>query len=179
MKQGQGVSKERMERLKRAVEDNPDSAVAHMKLGTGFYWNGALKRAEQELLRAIELDEKYAEAWVHLGGVRLACWDFQGCVEANQRAVAINPSLMQAHYNQGLGFLYLNRPAEMVECFRRVVELDPEHAGGHYHLAVGLLAKGEKLEAQAELGRAVNLGYAPQPEFVKALDRAANGGVTA
>jgi superkiller protein 3 len=173
------VSKERLEKLHKAVEDNPDSAVAHMKLGTALYWNGVLKRAEQEFLRAIELDEGYAEAWVHLGGVRLACWDFQGCVDANGRAVEINPELMQAHYNQGLGFLYLNKPTEMVACFRRVVELDPEHPGGHYHLAVGLLAAGENVEAQTELAKAVNLGYAPQPEFVKALDRASRGGVTA
>jgi tetratricopeptide (TPR) repeat protein len=175
LKHEHAVSAKRLARLRSHVEEQPGSAKAHMQYGTALYWNGEMKHAEQELKRAIELDEEYAEAWVQLGGIYLACWDFDSCIDVNLKAAKINPELMEAYYNMGLGHLYLNQPDEMVACFRRVLEIAPEHAGGHYHLAVGLLALGESETAHAELANAVDLGYAPQPEFVKALDRAVTG----
>jgi tetratricopeptide (TPR) repeat protein len=76
-----------------------------------------------------------------------------------------------AHFNQGLGHLYLREAKEMIACFRRVLEIDPDHAAGHYHLAVGLLEIGNVEDARAALDRAVELGHSPAPEFLKALER--------
>ena len=76
--------------------------------------------------------------------------------------------------SQGLGHLYKNEPEEMVACFRRVIELDENHGGGHYHLAVGLLAIGQRDEAKKELSIAMKLGYKPEPTFLRALDEERN-----
>ncbi len=140
-----------------------------MKLGTVLLQTGKSKQAEQELRKAVEIDPGCVPAWVNLGGILLARWDFKGCVEANREASKHKPDTLQAHYNEGLGHLYLVQKDEMVACFERVVELDPEHAGGHYHLAVGLLALGKKVEAKNMLTKAMQLGYKPEPEFLKAL----------
>jgi len=123
--------------LQKAVSDNPDSAVAHMRLGTAWLQAGAAKKAEMALRRAVEIDPEYDEAWVNLGGIMLGSWDFSGCVEVNRQVTERNPELLLAHYNQGLGHLYLREAKEMIACFRRVLEIDPEHAAGQYHLAVG------------------------------------------
>ena len=77
---------------------------------------------------------------------------------------------MEAHYNQGLGYLYLNEPEQMVDCFRRVIALDETHGAGHYHLAVGLLAIGDREGAKKELSIAMELGYKPEPTFLKAFE---------
>nr|MBC8425022.1 hypothetical protein [bacterium] len=82
---------------------------------------------------------------------------------------------MQAHYNQGLGHLYLHQAEEMVACFRRVLDIAPENAGGHYHLAVGLLELGDIANARAAMNRAVDLGHSPAPEFLKELERKSSG----
>ena len=92
-------------------------------------------------------------------------------VEVNRRVAARNPDLLLAHYNEGLGHLYLKEAEEMVACFRRVLDIDPDHAAGRYHLAVGLLEIGDVAGAQAALERATALGHSPAPEFLKALDR--------
>ncbi len=168
--------------LRRAVAERPDSVEAHLDLGTALLRQGIAPEAEAELNRALELDPSCAGAWVNLGGLRLARWDFAGCVEANDRALATEPDLLIAHFNRGLGFLYLKQPAEMIACFRRVIALDPHHAAGHYYLAVGLLAAQVVDEAQAALARATTLGYSAPPEFLKAMDQAlhkkSDGGVT-
>jgi len=157
--------------LQKAASDNPDSAVAHMRLGTAWLQAGAAKKAEIALRRAVEIDPEYDEAWVNLGGIMLGSWDFSGCVEVNRKVTERNPGLLLAHFNQGLGHLYLREAKEMIACFRRVLEIDPEHAAGQYHLAVGLLEIGKVEEARTALDRAVELGHSPAPEFLKALER--------
>lgn len=161
----------RVDELRAAVEANPDSARAHMRLGTALLLNGAGGPAETSLRRAVELDPEFDKAWVNLAGILLARWDFEGCLEINNRVVARNPDLLQVHYNIGLCHLYRHRADEMVASFRKVVELDPNHAGGHYHIAVGLLELGDVPGARAALDRAAALGYSPAPEFLKELEK--------
>jgi tetratricopeptide (TPR) repeat protein len=132
---------------------------------------GLSVEAEQALKRASELDPACVQAWVNLGGVKLARWDFQGCIEANRKALEVNPELVEAHFNQGLGHLYAGETDGMIECFRRVIDLDHMNSGGHYYLAVAHLEKGEAEGARQSLARAVSLGYSPDPDFIKALEK--------
>ncbi len=160
-----------LRKLQDAVAKNPDSAVAHLRLGTALLKARRLKTAEEALRRSVELEPDFAEAWSNLGGLLLSRGDFTGCVEVNRRAQASNPKLVQAHYNEGLGYLYQSEAEQMVVCFERVVELEPKNGGGHYNLAVGLHALGKIEAARASLARSLGLGWSPDPGFLKALER--------
>jgi len=168
---------ERVERWRRAVETDPASAAAHFNLGTALLKKGLATRAEGEFRRALELRPGFPEALVNLGGILLARLDFRGCVEANRKARESKPDLLMAHYGEGLGHLYLGEADAVVACFTRAVELDGRHAGSHYHLAVGLLAVGRIEESQAHLCTALEGGFSPAPEFLKALEKAQGGPV--
>lgn len=161
--------------LRQCVEQKPDSAKAHLKLGTALLQNGIAGEAEKELNKALELDATCAGAWVNLGGLYLARWDFAGSIEANIKAIECDPNLELAHFNLGLGYLYSNQPEKMLPCFQTALELKPDHAAAHYYVAVGLLATGDALGAGQELTRATELGHTPEPEFIRALDRATKG----
>ncbi len=160
----------RLDKLREAVAESPDSAPAHLKLGTALL-RKSLLAAEKALLRATELDPQCIEAWVNLGGARLSRHDFKGCIEANRRAAECDPEAPLPHYNRGLGHMFLGQAEEMHACFQRVVEIDPEHAGGHFHVAAALLELGKIKEARNSLAKAMNLGYSPPPEFLRALAR--------
>ena len=160
------------ERLRAEVEANPDSAEAHGRLGNALLKIGRAKSAEGCLLRAVELDPTYFQGWINLGGARFSRLDFEGSLEANGKAVELHPDEVLGHYNQGLSNLYLGRVEPMMLCFRRVLEIEPENPGGHYHLAVGLNALGEVAAAGAFLRRSQELGYSPEPELVRAIDKA-------
>jgi tetratricopeptide (TPR) repeat protein len=150
--------------------------VAHLRLGTFLLVKKQdAKEAEKEIRKAIELKPDYAKAWVNLGGLLLARWDFKGCVEANSEAISCDPNLVEAHYNCGLGYLYLKEAEEMVSCFNKVLELDPNNPGGHYHLAIGLLHLGKVKEAEAESIIAKSLGFSLRPEFIRELEKQAGG----
>ncbi len=167
--------REQAERWRRAVAQDPASAASHHNLGTALWQSGCPAEAEQEFRKALELRADFPEALVNLGGVLLARWDYRGCIEANRQAAKVRPELFIAHYNQALGHLYLGEAEAMVACLRRALELDGEHAGAHYHLAVGLLALGQVTESHAHLDAALEGGFSPAPEFLKALAKAEGG----
>ena len=52
--------------LQRAVAANPDSAEAHMKLGTAWLQSGVAKKAEESLRRAVEIDPSPNNLICHL-----------------------------------------------------------------------------------------------------------------
>jgi tetratricopeptide (TPR) repeat protein len=165
-------SEAELDRLREAVASDPSAAQTRLRLGTGLLHAGQVQEAEAELRRAIELDPECAGAWVNLGGILLGRWDFAGTVEANRRAAACNPTLLGAHYNEGLAHMYLGQGEDMLRCFERVVELDPSSAGGVYHLAVAQFELGRVPQARESLARAMHLGFSPQPELLRALERA-------
>jgi tetratricopeptide (TPR) repeat protein len=164
--------RDRLERCQRAVEEEPDRAANHYNLGLALTVSGRVKQAEDAYLRAVELDPDLVQAWVNLGGVRMMRWDFDGCLEANRRAVEIEPECTQAHFNMGQAYLYKNEPERLLDCNRRVLELDREHAAAHYFSAVAALALDNLAVAERHLGRAMELGHTPPPDFVKAMEKA-------
>lgn len=164
--------RDRLERCQRAVEEEPDRATNHYNLGLALTVSGRVKQAEEAYLRAVELDPDLVQAWVNLGGVRMMRWNFDGCLEANRRAVEIDSECTQAHFNMGQAYLYKNEPEKLLECNRRVLELDREHAAAHYFSAVAALALDNLAVAERHLGRAMELGHTPPPDFVKAMEKA-------
>jgi tetratricopeptide (TPR) repeat protein len=162
----------RMDRCLKDVEENPNKASAHYNLGLACTVSGRVRQAEESYLRALELEPTMVEAWVNLGGVRLLRWEFQGCLEATREAAKLRDDLPVIHYNMGQAYLYLNDPENLVKCNERVLALDSGHAAAHYHAAVGQLALGNLGAAERHFGRALELGYRPTQDFVKAMEKA-------
>lgn len=160
-----------LRRLRAQAEENPESSPAQMRLGTALLHLGLLDEAEVRLRKALDLDDGCIEAWINLGGIRLSRWDFEGCIEANERAIEKDPECKPAYINKGLGHLYRNEAVEMLKSFKKVIQLDPESPSGHYYTAVGLNAVKERTPARYHLRKAVELGYSPDPSFLKEMER--------
>jgi tetratricopeptide (TPR) repeat protein len=162
----------RLERCQREVEEHPEKPSAHYNLGLAYTVSGRVKQAEDAYLSALELDPTFVQAWVNLGGVRLMRWEFEGCLEANEKAAEIRGDLPIVHYNMGQAYLYLNEPEHLVRCNEKVLELDRNNAAAHYYAAVGQLALDNLDSAKRHLGRAIELGHQPTHDFVKAMEQA-------
>lgn len=167
---------DRLDRCLKAVEEKPESAVAHYNLGLAYQKVGRFHQAEEAYLKAVEIDPGLTEAWINLGGVRLHNWDFEGCLEASRVAVNQKDDLAIAHYNLGQAYLYTNDPDNLVACNKRVIELERDNAAAHYYAAVGLLAIGDLSGAERHAGRAMELGHRPTQEFLRALEKAQRAG---
>jgi serine/threonine-protein kinase len=121
--------------LNQAIERDPEDPLAYAGLALG-YINGAhdgvvppqeaFPRAETAARQALKLDETLAEAQLGLALVELYYrWDKAGAKEGLERALELNPNLVQAHRHYGYSLLIFERADEAVAHVKRVTELDP------------------------------------------------------
>lgn len=126
--------REAMELLMDAVEDDPSSALAwaglayaYGELGhSPFPEDDAYPRAKAAADRALALDPDLAEAHLAVGVYRMYYeWDFAGAEQEFERAININPSLVNAHYHLAWLYELYGRDAEAIRLGELTKELDP------------------------------------------------------
>jgi tetratricopeptide (TPR) repeat protein len=161
--------------LRQAMLDAPPTAEGHLRLGTALLATGAAREAERELRAAVDLDPKCAGAWVNLGGLLFSRWEFGPAIEANRSAIAADPTLVIAHFNEALGHLQLGAPEQALACLSRAVELEPGNGAAYYHLGIALHALERHPEAQVCVAYADELGFRPNAVSAEALKNAAAG----
>lgn len=149
------------------------TALELLRRGTALLKAGDVSGAERELRAALALDPGCAGAWVNLGGILLARWEFRAAIDANRRAAEADPALGLAHFNQAVGHLHLGEAEEALRCLNRAVELDPQSGAAWYHLGIVLRALQQPLEARLCTAYAGELGYRPPRASVEALESAA------
>jgi len=132
----------------------------------------AIDRAIALFDRAVKLDPQYAAAWAALGGAYnlkgsfLSLPDLQHrAIEHLRRAIALNPSLANAHVWLGSALLALGRLDEGLASLQTAATAEPDNADVHQALARAYwLSRGMVPEGIAELRTAVALnseaGYA-------------------
>ena len=120
----------------QAIARDPKYALAYTGLAEAYVLlpaytatapQDAYPTAKAAALKALQLDEKLAEAHTALG--LLLCFgdlDMAGSISEFQRAIALNPNYATAHHWYGNGpLLALGRFEEAIAEGKRAVELDP------------------------------------------------------
>lgn len=153
--------------IARALQLDPESALAHTALGTSFFHDRKYDRARQELLRALELQPDMVLALNNLG---TTCGQLNRSDAAQyfQRAAELNAAYPYAYAN--LGTLYFNqgkyRDAEAA--YRQAVQREPRNGAFYALLAYSLaFQKNRKEEARAAAGEAIQRGVTRHPAYDK------------
>ncbi len=128
-------TKKAIEYLKRAIEKDPNYALAYAGLADSYvqlvYFGGvppkeSFPRAKAAALKALELDDRLAEAHAALGRVLLQYdWDGLGAERQLQRARELNPNYAQAYVLNAMHLANLGRLDEAIAAIKRAGELDP------------------------------------------------------
>jgi TolB-like protein/Flp pilus assembly protein TadD len=122
--------------FERALQEDDKYALAYAGLADayanlGYYGSIApiegRRKAEEAARKALELDDKLAEAHVALGLVYIgfAPSNFSVGDRELRHAIELNPNLAVAHYNMGLSFIRQGRLDEAIVELRKARELDP------------------------------------------------------
>ena len=101
-----GLISEGIADLTTYLERNPNSSIGYTKRGVRHIWNRNFAAAEVDLIRAIELDSRNAEAHDDLGAVLAQTSRVDQAIEHFRRAVELDSSYLKAHHNLALA-LYL------------------------------------------------------------------------
>lgn len=148
----------------RAIEMEPDSAIAFLNRGSTFDDLEEYDRALDDLNRAIQLDPNYYEAFFNRGLVFYEREIFSKALEDFKRAVQINPSADTAYNSIGNTYNKLDHFDQALTNFSQAIEIDPSNAlylrnrGDLYYF------DGHYLEAIADYSDAIRL----VPDFAEA-----------
>lgn len=145
--------------LRRAVELDPDFALAHAGLADAWATLGiynvrapseVMPAAETAASRALDLDPALAEALTARGCVRsLYAWDWEAADEDFRRARATAPAYATGHHWHAINHLALRgRFAEAHEALRIAGDLDPDAPA--IEASVGFLLFLERRYPEAE-----------------------------
>lgn len=123
------------EYFQQAIDKDPNYALAYAGLAdaynrlSGFNAlapSAGFPKARAAAVRALELDDRLAEAHTVLGSVNLFYdWDWAGAERGFKRAIEVNPGYADAHQMYGYYLAVMQRHDEAHYEMRRAQELEP------------------------------------------------------
>jgi choline-sulfatase len=119
---------DRAERALRVVlEHEPANARAIHNLAAIAYSQGDLARAEQLERKALAIDSGYFEAWNTLGAIYVVTDRPADAVASLNKAITLNPSSGQAHYNLALALRSNGQPDAALAAQQKACSLDQRY----------------------------------------------------
>ncbi len=125
-----------IEHFQAALAQDPGFALAYAGLGYAYAGLGSLslpvplKREVQQkgkaaVLKALELDDRLAEAHLALGVIRRLNWEWADAEREYMRAIELNPNYAGAHMRYAGHLAGMGRRQEALAEAKRAEELDP------------------------------------------------------
>jgi lipoprotein NlpI len=136
----------------RAIQLDPNSALAHNNRGTAYQHKGDYERALQDYDQAIRLDSTFAVAFSNRGRAYHFKENYAQAIRDYDQAIELDPDYALAFYNRGLARYDQGLYIGAVPDFVRAFHLDPDNP----YRAIGLYL------AKARVGDADRDGLAGQ-----------------
>ena len=150
--------------FEQAISIDPEhGSLAHNSLGAAFLEKKMLERAEQELLKALEMRPRIPDAHYNLGLLYEEKGDIEKAIEEYKKEIEIHPAAHPAHFNLAILYGKTGRLREEVQELEKAVDADKSFARAYLFLAkahldlnenfaeaIRLAKKGLELEPEAE-----------------------------
>lgn len=107
------------------LELQPDHAAANINLGTLYYNQRNMAKAELYYRLAIAADSSYALAYFDLGNVLDEANQTKEAIVMYRRALELAPTYADAHYNLALAYDKTQQPHAALKHWRQYIKLDP------------------------------------------------------
>jgi serine/threonine protein kinase/Tfp pilus assembly protein PilF len=163
---GEGLKKG-LEFFQLALAADPNYALAHVGIADSYNYLGyfdvlppvqSFLVARKAILRALELDDKLAEAHAAMAAVKMCYdWDWQGAETEYTRALELDPEYVPAFVWFALLRLSFSRFEEGLVLARRAVEVDPLSGPARAFLGYFLHAANRHEEAIEQSQTAIEL----------------------
>lgn len=178
----EGDWKRAVEYAERAVGQSPGEPAAwnvlgHLRLESSRFLKdpaarkGLALKAQEALLRSLELDPKLAEAHYNLGLVRYALGEEEAARRSWLRAVELRSGFAEALNALGHARARGGELDEAVVFYVKALDARPDYGSAHNNVAVAYYRRGEHAQAYKHMAKAEAAGYAVVPSFRRAVVR--------
>jgi tetratricopeptide (TPR) repeat protein len=148
----------------RAIELNPDFAVAYAQRAFAYNKKGAYDDAIADLNRAIELDPDFAQAYSQRGFAHNEKGAYDDAIADLNRAIELDPDFAVAYAQRAFAYDKKSAYDDGIADLNRAIELDPDFAVAYAQRGLAYNKKGAYDDAIADLNRAIEL----DPDFAQA-----------
>ena len=156
--------------FQQATETDPKFAAAYAGLASSFVLlpqyaavpvREAIPKAQAAARRALELDDRQAEAHTVLGYCAMNDWDWVAAEQEFQKALRLNPNHASSHQWYGELLLDQGKTDQALAEMRKALQLDPLSAIIQVNIGFCLLNSGRYDEALVETDKTLKLS----PDF--------------
>jgi len=130
-----------------ALAGNAECGTSHYNLAVALMGKKEYEEAEHEFLEALDCSPTLAEAYVHLGGLRLKQNDLEGCLAYNQQSVKVRPGFSEGWGNIGFVLLQLGKVDEAITALEKATKFNFRFVQALTTLANAYLIKGRISES--------------------------------
>jgi tetratricopeptide (TPR) repeat protein len=151
----------------RALELDPNLAMACARLGVIYLNTGQYAKANQFFARAFALSKHVSEhERLYIAGhyYQNVTGHLPKVVETLQEAILTYPGQEDSYVNLNAAYSYQGQSEKALPFAQKAVELQPEDAIGSQNLVNNYLALGRMTEARGEVERARRLGMDASPD---------------
>ncbi len=149
---------------------DPDSAVAHLNLGTALVQLNRLEEAIAHFEKAIAIKPDSPEALNNLGNVLARLNRPDESIIQFEKAVTVSrhnaEPYLRACYNLGMTLQALNRHEEAIPYYARAIAIKPDYAEAHNNLGDALMKCNRSEEALTHYERLAAI----RPDLAEALN---------
>jgi eukaryotic-like serine/threonine-protein kinase len=146
---------------KRAIELDPNFAMAYARLGVVYYNAGEVAKAKPYYSRANELSANVSERerlYISSHYDLLVTGNLPRMIETLQEAIQTYPAQLDSYININVAYQTLGQFEKALPYAQKAVDLQPEDAIAAENLLVALLALDRMEEVERELAREHKLG---------------------
>ncbi|HTW46559.1 MAG TPA: serine/threonine-protein kinase [Acidobacteriaceae bacterium] len=145
----------------RAVELDPDFAMAYARLGVIYNNSGQVAKAKQYFAKAWQLSNHVSESErLYIAGhyYGFVTGDVPRQIEALQESIQTYPGQVASYININVAYQSLGQFGQALPFAQKAVELQPDDAIAAENLLSDQIALGHMQDAQQEIGRQHRLG---------------------
>jgi tetratricopeptide (TPR) repeat protein len=162
-----GFNELAIEYYQKAIDLNPNYAMAYNNMGNAYYGQENYKEAIRCYQKAIDLNPNYATAYNNMGNAYDDLKNYKEAIRCYQKAIDLNPNYASAYYNMGIAYKNLENYKEAIRCYQKAIELYPNHASAYNNMGSSYYDLGNEREQINCYKKAAQLGDEDVQEWLR------------
>lgn len=144
-------------KLKKSIALDNTNYLAHYYLGVIYFEQSKFQEAAEPLLKVIELNPNYGQAYRLLAGVYEKLGDNAQAEKYTKLAQEKGGKTPADVYNEGIAAFNANDMNKAIEAFNETIKMDDTFAPAYYQLGLSYVNKGENEKAIAAFKKYLEL----------------------
>jgi tetratricopeptide (TPR) repeat protein len=150
----------------KAIELNPQFAMAYYNRGKAYYNNGNTQQAIKDYDKSIELNPQDTDAYNNRGIAYHNIGNTQQEVEDFNKAIELNPQDAISYYNRGIAYHKRGNTQQAIKDYSKAIELNPRLAEAYNNRGVAHHKLGNIQRAIENFKIAARLGNKGAQDFL-------------